>query len=481
MEQRELELVMDLYELTMSNGYFLENKINQKAIFDMFYRNNPDNGGYVVFVGLEDLIDYILNLKFNDFDINYLKSLNMFDDKFLEFLKDFKFEGDITSFEEGSIVYPNEPLITVKGRLIECQLIETALLLIINHESLITTKTNRIVLASKGRSVSDFGARRAHNVDAAVKGAKASFIGGASSTATVLAGKLYNIPVSGTMAHSWIMSFKSEYEAFLTYAKIYPNNCILLIDTYDTIHSGIKNAIKVYNDYLKINGYSLKGVRIDSGDLTYLSKKIRKILDENNLKDTKIIVSNALDEYKIQSLLDQGSEIDSFGVGENLITSASSPVLGGVYKIAAIEEDGVFIPKIKISSSIEKITNPGEKEVYRVYDSLNKSVADLISLKDEKLDFNSLEYIDIKKPWKNRKFDNNFKIVKIRKEIFKNGKLVYKVPSIIERRNYVRNQVNNELWDAEKRFVYPHEHYLDFTKKYYDLKMKLNEENKFDE
>ncbi len=480
MIKRDLSLVMDLYELTMSNGYFKENKINQKAVFDMFYRNNPDNGGYVVFAGLEEVINYIQNLTFTDSDIEYLDSLNLFDKKFLEFLKDFKFEGDVTSFEEGSIVYPNEPLITVKGRLIECQLIETAMLLMINHESLIATKTNRIVLASKGRSVSDFGARRAHNVDAALYGAKASYIGGASSTATVLAGKYFNIPVTGTMAHSWIMSFNSEYEAFLSYAKNYPNNCVLLIDTYDTIHSGLKNAIKVYNEYLKPNGFSLKGVRIDSGDLNYLSKKCRNILDENGLENTKIIVSNTLDEYKIQSLLDQGSKIDAFGVGENLITSASSPVLGGVYKVAAIEENGVFVPKIKISESVEKITNPGEKDVYRVYDSNNKSIADLISLKDEKFDFNSLKYIDPKKPWKKRTFENcTFK--KMRKEIFIDGKLIYKIPSLEERRNYVREQVDNELWDAEKRFVLPHEHYLDFTKSYYDLKMKLIEENKFDE
>ena len=480
MIERDLALVMDLYELTMSNGYFKEGKINQKAIFDMFYRNNPDNGGYVVFAGLEEVINYIQNLSFSDSDIKYLESLNIFDKKFLEFLRDFKFEGDITSFEEGSIVYPNEPLITVKGRLIECQLIETALLLMINHESLIATKTNRIVLASKGRAVADFGARRAHNVDAAVYGAKASYIGGASSTATVLAGKYFGIPVTGTMAHSWIMSFDSEYEAFLSYAKNYPNNCVLLIDTYDTIHSGLKNAIKVYNDYLKPNGFNLKGIRIDSGDLTYLSKKCRKILDENGLKDTKIVVSNALNEYKIQSLLDQGSQIDSFGVGENLITSASSPVLGGVYKVAAIEENGIFIPKIKISESVEKITNPGEKEVYRVFDNQGKSVADLISSKDEELDFACLNYVDPKKPWKKRTFEG-FTFKKMRKEIFKNGKLVYQVPTLEERRNYVRNQVNNELWDAEKRFVLPHEHYLDFTKSYYDLKMKLIEENKFDE
>ena len=480
MVKRDLALVMDLYELTMSNGYFKENKINQKAVFDMFYRNNPDNGGYVVFAGLNEVINYIQNLNFSDSDIEYLDSLKMFDKEFLKFLKNFKFEGDIVSFEEGSMVYPNEPLITVKGRLIECQIIETALLLMINHESLIATKTNRIVLASKGRSVSDFGARRAHNADAAVYGARASYIGGASATATVLAGKYFNIPVTGTMAHSWVMSFDSEYDAFLSYAKIYPNNCVLLIDTFDTIHSGLKNAIKVYNDFLKPNGYNLKGVRIDSGDLNYLSKKCRKILDENGLKDTKIVVSNALDEYKIQSLLNQGSEIDAFGVGENLITSASSPVLGGVYKVAAIEENGIFVPKIKISESVEKITNPGEKDVYRVFDENGKSVADLISLKGEELDFKSLNYIDPKKPWKKRKFVN-FTFKEMRKEIFKDGKLVYEIPSLDKTREYVRHQVDNELWDAEKRFVLPHEHYLDFTKAYYDLKMKLIEENRFDE
>ena len=476
--KRNITLLMDFYELTMSNGYFINNLKDDIAVFDLFYRKNPDDAAYSIFVGLEDIINYILNLHFDDEDINYLRSLNIFNDDFLNYLRNFKFSGDLYAFKEGSIVYPNVPLVTVVAPLIDCQLLETALLAIVNHETLIATKANRIVLASKGRSVSDFGARRAHNIDSALYGAKAAYIGGVNSTATTLAGQLFNIPVSGTMAHSWVMAFDSEYEAFLSYAKLYPSNTILLIDTYDVINSGLKNAIKVAKDYLIPNGYKLKGVRIDSGDLAYLSKKTRKILDENGLNDTIIIASNSLDEYKISSLIEQGAKLDSFGVGENLITSKSDPVFGGVYKLAGIYKNNVLEPKIKISATLEKITNPSFKEVYRLYNEENKAIGDLLTLKDEIIDENT-QIVDPLKPWK--KIDlKQFKIKKMHHKIFEKGKLIYEIPSILDTRNYVRYQIDNELWDEEKRFVLPHTHYLDFSKALYDLKIKLIEENKYE-
>ena len=476
--KRNITLLMDFYELTMSNGYFINNLKDDIAVFDLFYRKNPDDAAYSIFVGLEDIINYILNLHFDDEDIAYLKSLNIFNDDFLNYLSNFKFSGDLYAFKEGSIVYPNVPLVTVVAPLIDCQLLETAMLATINHETLIATKANRIVLASKGRSVSDFGARRAHNIDSALYGAKAAYIGGVNSTATTLAGQLFNIPVSGTMAHSWVMAFDSEYEAFLSYAKLYPSNTILLIDTYDVINSGLKNAIKVAKDYLIPNGYKLKGVRIDSGDLAYLSKKTRKILDENGLNDTIIIASNSLDEYKISSLIEQGAKLDSFGVGENLITSKSDPVFGGVYKLAGIYKNNVLEPKIKISATLEKITNPSFKEVYRFYNEENKAIGDLLTLKDEIVDENT-QVVDPLKPWK--KIDlKQFKIKKMHHKIFEKGKLIYEIPSILDTRNYVRYQIDNELWDEEKRFVLPHTHYLDFSKALYDLKIKLIEENKYE-
>ena len=476
--KRNITLLMDFYELTMSNGYFINNLKDDIAVFDLFYRKNPDDAAYSIFVGLEDIINYILNLHFDDEDINYLRSLNIFNDDFLNYLRNFKFSGDLYAFKEGSIVYPNVPLVTVVAPLIDCQLLETAMLATVNHETLIATKANRIVLASKGRSVSDFGARRAHNIDSALYGAKAAYIGGVNSTATTLAGQLFNIPVSGTMAHSWVMAFDSEYEAFLSYAKLYPSNTILLIDTYDVINSGLKNAIKVAKDYLIPNGYKLKGVRIDSGDLAYLSKKTRKILDENGLNDTIIIASNSLDEYKISSLIEQGAKLDSFGVGENLITSKSDPVFGGVYKLAGIYKNNVLEPKIKISATLEKITNPSFKEVYRLYNEENKAIGDLLTLKDEIVDENT-QIVDPLKPWKKINL-KQFKIKKMHHKIFEKGKLIYEIPSILDTRNYVRYQIDNELWDEEKRFVLPHTHYLDFSKALYDLKIKLIEENKYE-
>ena len=367
MNDKKLSLVTDFYELTMSNGYFENNMQNTIAYFDVFFRQIPDNGGYVICSGLEQVVNYIENLKFDDDDINYLKSLNKFSDGFLKYLKSFKFTGDVWGIPEGTVVFPNEPLITVKAPIIEAQLLETMLLMLVNHQSLIATKASRIVLAAKGRPVMEFGSRRAHSVDAAVLGSRAAIIGGCIGTSCTYTAKEFGTIASGTMAHSFIQSFDSEYDAFKAYAELYPDDCTLLIATYDTLGSGIVNAIKVFNDVLLPKGFRPKAVRLDSGDLAYLSKKVRSILDEAGFEDCKICVSNSLDENLISSLLDQGAQIDSFGVGENLITSKSNPVFGGVYKLCALEKDGKIIPKIKISENTGKITNPGFKKVYRFY------------------------------------------------------------------------------------------------------------------
>lgn len=370
-------------------------------------------------------------------------------------------------------MYPNEPVMTVIAPLIDAQLIETAILLEINHQSLIATKTRRIVKAAKGRSVSDFGARRAHNMDAAVYGARAAYIGGATSTATVLAGKMFDIPVSGTMAHSWVMYFNDEYTAFRKYAQTYPDAAVLLADTYDVLESGVPNAIKTAKEVLEPMGKRLKGIRLDSGDLAYLSKRARKMLDKAGLADCKIIVSNSLDEYTITSILDQGGCIDSFGVGERLITSKSEPVFGAVYKIVAVEENGVFQPRIKISENTEKITNPGLKKVYRIYDKEGNAIADLLAKSGQVLDFTKpLRYVDPVKPWKNRFFENcTAKELQI--PVFQNGKLVYSQPSINEIADYVRHQLSNEIWEEEQRFENPHNHYMDMTPELYEEKMNL--------
>lgn len=471
--ERNLSMVMDFYEMTMSNGYFKEHSKGTQVVFDVFYRKNPDNGGFAIFAGLEQIIDYILNLHFDESDINYFRGLSIFNEDFLEYLSDFKFNGDIYAFPEGTIIYPNEPIITVIAPLIDAQLIETALLLQINHQSLIATKTRRIVRAAKGRAVSDFGARRAHNMDAAVYGARAAYIGGAVSTATVLAGKMFNIPISGTMAHSWVMFYKNEYEAFKKYAEIYPDSTTLLVDTYDVIESGIPNAIRVAKEVLEPMGKRLKGIRIDSGDLAYLSKKSRKLLDEAGLTDCKIILSNSLDEFTVSSLINQGAQVDSLGVGERLITARSEPVFGAVYKIAAVEENNTFVPRIKISENIEKITNPGLKKVYRIYDNTGNAVADLIADADEHIDLSEpFRYIDPKKPWKNKYFENcTAKELQI--PIIKKGKLVYERKSVQEIAQYVKEQLASEIWIEEQRFENPHTHYMDMTPKYYEMKMEL--------
>lgn len=361
-DRRNISMVMDLYELTMANGYLEEKNNDHYVTFDVFFRKNPDNGGYAIFAGLEQVIEYIEGLHFDQEDIDYLDSLHLFSKEFLEYLKSYHFTGDVYAFREGTIMYPNEPVITVHAPLIDAQLIETAILAQVNHQSLIATKASRIVRSAKGRSVSDFGARRAHNMDAAVYGARAAYIGGAVGTATVLAGEMFNIPLSGTMAHSWVMYQKDEYTAFKKFAQTYPDGTVLLIDTYDVLKSGVPNAIRVAKEVLEPMGKRLKGVRLDSGDLAYLSRKVRKMLDEAGCEDCIIIASNSLDEYTITSILDQGGQIDSFGVGERLITSKSDPVFGAVYKIVEIEKDGKKVPKIKISETVEKITNPGRKK-----------------------------------------------------------------------------------------------------------------------
>lgn len=471
--ERNISMVMDMYELTMANGYFHKEYQDTIAAFDVFYRNNPDNAGFAIFAGLEQVIEYIENLHFSEEDIEYLRSKNLFSEDFLQYLRDFKFRGDIYAMPEGTVMYPNEPIMTVVAPLIDAQLIETTILLEINHQSLIATKTNRIVQAAGDKPVSDFGARRAHNVDAAVYGARAAYIGGAASTATVLAGKMFGIPISGTMAHSWVMTFDNEYDAFRAYAENYPDGTLLLVDTYDVLKSGVPNAIRVAKEILEPMGKRLKGIRLDSGDLAYLSKEARKMLDASGLSDCIIVASNSLDEYTITSLNRQGAMLDSYGVGERLITSFSAPVFGAVYKMVAISKDGEFVPKIKISETIEKITNPGIKEIYRVYDKDGKAVADYLTVKGEKIDAaNPVRYVDPQKYWKNRSFvDCTFK--PLLKQIFQNGELVYEQPPLEEIKQYVRKQLTHEIWEEEQRFENSHTHYLDMSPDMFELKMSL--------
>lgn len=471
--ERNISMVMDMYELTMSNGYLNEGWQDTWVAFDVFYRNNPDNGGFAIFAGLEQVVEYIRNMHFSEDDVEYLRSKQIFTEEFLTYLRNFRFRGDVYAMKEGTVMYPNEPVITVVAPLIDAQLIETTILLEINHQSLIATKTNRIVQAANGKPVSDFGARRAHNVDAAVYGARAAYIGGAAGTATVLAGKMFHIPISGTMAHSWVMTFDSEYEAFEAYARSYPDGTVLLVDTYDVLKSGVPNAIRTAKEVLGPMGKKLLGIRLDSGDLSYLSKEARKMLDEAGLTDCMIVASNSLDEYTISSLNRQGARIDSYGVGERLITSSSTPVFGAVYKLVAVKRNGGFVPKIKISETAEKITNPGIKEVYRVYDKNGKAVADYLAVKGEKIPDNEpVRYVDPVNYWKNRSFvDCRFE--KLQTQIFQNGELVYDLPDIEEIRSYVKDQLKNEIWEEEQRFENAHTHYLDMSPAMFELKMSL--------
>jgi nicotinate phosphoribosyltransferase len=465
---------MDLYEMTMANGYFNDRDVDARVAFDVFYRKNPDDGGFAIFAGLEQIIEYIENLHFDEEDIEYLRGLQLFNEDFLKYMADFRFTGDVYAFPEGTIMYPNEPVITIVAPLLDAQIVETAVLLQVNHQSLIATKTRRIVKAADGRAVSDFGARRAHNMDAAVYGARAAYIGGAVGTATVLAGKMFGIPVSGTMAHSWVMFYKDEFTAFRHYAENYPDSTVLLVDTYDVLESGVPNAIRCAKEVLEPMGKRLKGVRLDSGDLAYLSGRVRRMLDEAGLCDCKIIVSNSLDEYTISSIISQGGCIDSFGVGERLITAKSDPVFGAVYKIAAVSDGEKFVPRIKISENVEKITNPGLKKVYRIYDKNGKAIADLIAKADETLDFGvPVRYVDPNKPWKNRSFEASCTAKELQVPVFLNGTCVYERPTLSAIRDYVQNQLETEIWKEEQRFENPHTHYLDMTPDYYELKMSL--------
>lgn len=470
-------LLTDLYEFTMAYTYFKQKKHEDIAYFDMFVRTIPDQGGYLIFNGLNQLIDQINNYRFSEEDISYLRSLNFFDEEFLAYLLRLELKLDVWSIEEGTPIFANEPLVTVRGPLIQTQLIETILLLCVNYPTLITTKARRIVEAAKDRSVMEFGIRRAQGIDASVEGARAAYIAGCIGTSNTLAGKKYNIPTSGTMAHSFIQMHESEYQAFLDYVKIQPENSVLLVDTYDTLNSGVLNAIRVAYDYLIPNGYRLKGIRLDSGDLAYLSKKARLMLDKNGLYDCKIIASNALDEDIIDDLLVQDAQIDVFGVGENLITSRSQPVLGGVYKVVAYEKGEDIIPTIKLSENIEKITNPGFKKLIRFYDKdTNMAIADLICLADEIIPYDEYVIFDPISPWK-KKVISNYSYKQLQKPIFVNGSLVYKIKSTQETKQYCTDQMNT-IWDEAKRLRNPHKYYVDLSQKLFDLKNTLIEKNK---
>lgn len=423
MNNQRLELVADFYEYTMANGYFNKNMQDRVAYFDVFFRKVPDEGGYAIVAGLEQIINYIRNVSFDEEDISYLRKQNKFTEEFLNYLENFRFTGDIWAIPEGTVVFPNEPLITVKAPIIQAQLLETMLLLTTNHQSLIATKTSRIVKEAQGRPVMEFGARRAHGINAAVEGARAAIIGGAVGTSCTLSAKEFNVPASGTMAHSWIQSFDSEYEAFKAYAELYPDDCTFLIDTYNTIESGLPNAIKVFNEVLKPKGYRPKAVRLDSGDLAYLSKKVRKILDEAGYEDCKICATNSLDEYLIKSLIEQDAKIDLFGVGENLITAKSEPVFGGVYKLVALEKDKKIVPKIKVSENTAKVTNPSFKKVYRFYDNeTKKAIADVITLADEIIDEREYMIFDPQNPWK-KKVLKDYSIRLLQEKIFEERKI----------------------------------------------------------
>ncbi len=472
-------LLCDFYELTMSNGYFLKGFIDKVAYFDVFFRKVPDGGGFAIAAGLEQVIEYIKNLRFSKDDIKYLKNLNMFLDDFLEYLSNFRFTGDIYAVPEGTPVFPNEPIITIKAPVIEAQLIETFTLLSVNHQSLIATKANRIVRAARGRTVLEFGSRRAHGTDGAVLGARAAFIAGCGGTACAMTDKIYGVPAGGTMAHSWIQMFDSEYEAFKTYCELYPNNVTLLVDTYNVLKSGVPNAIRAFKEVLIPRGITKCAIRLDSGDMTYLSKKAREMLDNAGLRDCKIVASNALDEYIISDLISQGACIDIFGVGERLITSKSEPVFGGVYKLCAIEDDkGKIIPKIKLSENVTKITNPHFKKVYRLFENkTGKAIADQLCVYDEIIDQKKdLEIFDPDATWK-RKTITDFTAKELLVPIFIGGKKVYNVPSIQETRKYCMEQIDS-LWDEVKRFEFPHEYYVDLSQKLWDIKHKLIKENR---
>ncbi len=471
---RNLTALMDFYELTMAKGYFHNAMKDSIAVFDMFFRSVPDDGGFAIMAGVQQLVEYLESLVFSDNDIAMLRNKG-FDEGFLDFLKDFKFTCDVWAVPEGTPIFPGEPIITVKGPVIQAQLIETMVLLCINHQSLIATKANRIVRAADGRAVMEFGSRRAQGFDGAIYGARAAYIGGCVGTACVMSERDFNIPALGTMAHSWVQMFDSELEAFCAYAREYPDNCTLLIDTYNVLKSGIPNAIEAFKREVLPRGFRPKGVRIDSGDITYLSKKMRKMLDEAGFEDCGIVASNSLDEYIIRDMLIQGARVDSFGVGERLITASSAPVFGGVYKLAAVKHDDEFIPKIKISENVGKITTPCFKNLWRLYDNeTGKAIADVITLKDEVIDSTKpYELFDPEYTWK-RKVVRDFTAKPLQVQLFKNGESVYTCPGLKETQDFCKAQVAT-LWDEVTRFENPHKYYVDLSQALWDEKNRLLE------
>ena len=473
-----LTMLCDFYELTMAYGYFKEGYKDRITYFDVFYRQCPDGGGFAIAAGLEQIIDYIQELHFDPEDIEYLRGRKLFSEEFLTYLRNFKFTGDIWAVPEGTPIFPREPIMTVRAPVIEAQLIETFLLLSINHQSLIATKANRVVRAAEGRTVLEFGSRRAQGADAAMLGARAAYIGGCHGTACTISDQLFGVKAGGTMAHAWVQMHDSEYEAFKTYAQMYPNNCTLLVDTYNTLKSGVPNAIRVFNEVLKPLGVTKCGIRLDSGDMTYLSRKARQMLDEAGWTECQISVSNSLDEYIIQDILRQGAKIDLFGVGERLITAKSEPVFGGVYKLVAVEnEDGSVLPKIKISENVGKITTPHYKKLYRFFGrDTGKAIADYLCVYDETVDDScDMEIFDPDATWK-RKNVYNFEAKELQVPIFKNGQLVYTCPALEEIRTYCLEQVD-KLWDEVKRFDNPHTYYVDLSQKLWDVKYGLLKDN----
>lgn len=476
-DERNLTMLADFYEFTMANG-FLENGLADTiAYFEVFFRSVPDEGGFAIAAGLEQAIDYLRNLKFTEDDIAYFKGKNIFSDKFIAFLENFEFTCDVWAIPEGKVIFPREPMMIVRGPVVQAQLVETMLLLTINHQSLIATKANRIVRAAQGRTVMEFGSRRAQGPDAANLGARAAYIGGVVGSADAMADRDYGVPALGTMAHSWVQMFPSELDAFKAYAKTFPTNCVLLVDTYNTLKSGIPNAIKTFDEVLKPLGIRPKGIRLDSGDIAYLSKNARIMLDQAGYPDCQIVASSSLDEYKIRDFLLQGSKLDSFGVGERLITSMQTPVFGGVYKLVAIEENGKIIPKIKMSENVEKITNPGFKNIYRLYDkTTGKAEADLLVMHDEEIDESlDLELFHPVHTWK-RKTLTNFRAEKLLVRIFDQGKLVYDLPNILQIRELCKKEVES-LWDEVKRFEYPHKYIVDLSQKLWNIKDKMLQEH----
>ena len=477
-KQLNLTMLCDFYELTMSNGYFQCGMKDRITYFDIFFRTVPDNGGFAIAAGLEQAVRYIQQLHFDDDDIAYLRGRNMFSEEFLQYLRDFRFTGDIWAVPEGTPIFPREPIMTVRAPAIQAQLVETYLLLTLNHQSLIATKANRVVRAAEGRTVLEFGSRRAQGGDGAVLGARAAFIGGCKGTACTVSDELFGVPAGGTMAHSWVQMFDSQYEAFKTYCEIYPDNPTLLVDTYNTLKQGVPDAIRAFNEVLKPRGLTKCGIRLDSGDMTYLTKKARKMLDDAGWQSCKISVSNSLDEHIIRDLLMQGAQIDMFGVGERLITARSEPVFGGVYKLTAVEDAaGNIIPKIKISENVGKITNPHFKKLYRFFgNDTGKAIADYLCVHDETVDdSHDLEIFDPEATWK-RKTVYNFTAKELLVPIFKNGELVYKLPTLAEIQRYCAEQVDT-LWDEVRRFDNPHNYYVDLSQKLWDIKYKLLREN----